>query len=235
MNASVLFAKKMVYLKYNHAKIKMKMKQFPKHTQHFLLTNDKVIRAALKKDLEKSCGRKKDTKIIEELGITHGDARVDIAVVNGVIHGYELKSDKDTLKRLPGQIEIYNTVLDMVTLVVGKNHLHEAIKIVPDWWGITVAKIVDENSAVSLYKIREPELNPHQKSEAVAALLWREEALKILENIGQAHGMQSKTRKVIYEKLAEVLDKKILNKLVREQLRARINWRSDLQYMPSGD
>ena len=210
------------------------MKLVPKHSQHFLLTNDKIIRAALKEKLEESYLGIKNTKIIEELGITHGEARIDIAVVNGVIHGYELKSDRDTLKRLPGQIEIYNTVLDKVTLVVGMNHLHEAMKIVPDWWGITIAKIVDSDGAVSFFNIREPEENKNQNSAAVAALLWREEALKILENIGQAKGMQSKNRKAIYEKLADVLEKKSLNKIVREQLRARVNWRSDLQCMPNG-
>ncbi|MFA6183590.1 MAG: sce7726 family protein [Parcubacteria group bacterium] len=212
----------------------MKKKSLITHSQHFVLTNDKIIRTALKEKLEESYFGIKNTKIIEELGITHGEARIDIAVVNGVIHGYELKSDRDTLKRLPGQIEIYNTVLDKVTLVVGMNHLHEAMKIVPDWWGITIAKIVNSDSVVSFFNIREPEENKNQNSAAVAALLWREEALKILENIGQAKGMQSKSRKAIYEKLADVLEKKSLNKIVREQLRTRVNWRSDLQCIPSG-
>lgn len=226
----------MVQLKYkSQEKTKIKMKLVPKHSQHFLLTNDRMIRTALKEKLEESYGSLKNTKIIEELGLTHGEARIDIAVVNGVIHGYELKSDKDTLKRLPGQIEVYNTVLDRVTLVVGKNHLHEAIKIVPDWWGITIAKIVDSNNAVSFCKIREAEQNKNQNSAAVAALLWREEALEILEKIGQDKGMRSKNRKAIYERLAEVLDKKTLKEIVREQLRSRLNWRAELQCMPSGD
>jgi hypothetical protein len=220
--------------KRNKSKTNMKKKSLITHSQHFVLTNDKIIRTALKEKLEESYFGIKNTKIIEELGITHGEARIDIAVVNGVIHGYELKSDRDTLKRLPGQIEIYNTVLDKVTLVVGMNHLHEAMKIVPDWWGITIAKIVNSDSVVSFFNIREPEENKNQNSAAVAALLWREEALKILENIGQAKGMQSKSRKAIYEKLADVLEKKSLNKIVREQLRTRVNWRSDLQCIPSG-
>lgn len=213
----------------------MKTRLMTLHKQHFVLTNDGMIRTALRESLEKSCGKNSKTKIIEELGITHGAARVDIAVVNGVIHGYELKSDKDTLSRLPGQIEIYNSVLDQVTLVVGKKHLHEAIKIVPEWWGITVAKIVDPNDLVSFYKIREPEQNPNQNSVAVAALLWRDEALGILEEIGQAKGVRSKNKLAIYERLAQVFDKETLCATVRDHLRARVNWRSGLQYMPNGD
>lgn len=205
------------------------------HKQHFILTNDRMIRAALRENLEKSCEGNFKTKIIEELGITHGAARVDIAVVNGVIHGYELKSDRDTLNRLPNQIEIYNSVLDQVTLVVGKTHLHEAFKIVPEWWGITIAKIVDSSGLVSFCKIREPEQNPNQDSTAIAALLWRAEALSILEEIGHAKGVRSKNRKAIYERLVEVFDKEALCATVREHLRARVNWRSDLQCMPNGD
>jgi hypothetical protein len=38
----------------------------------------------------------------------------------------------------------------------------------------------------------------------------------------------------IYERLAEVLDKKTLMTEVREHLCARLNWRSDLQCMLNG-
>jgi len=213
----------------------MQAKPLSKHNQHFILTTDRLIRAALRADLEALCEGDANTKIIEELGITHGAARVDIAVVNGIIHGYELKSDVDTLNRLPGQIKVYNSVLDQVTLVVGKSHLHEAIKIVPEWWGITIAKAVDSNDkAISFYKIRKPEQNPEQDSVAMAALLWRSEALSILEGIGQAKGVRSKPRKDVYERLAKVLTKQELGEAVREQLRVRINWRSDLRCIPNG-
>lgn len=204
------------------------------NTPNFIFTNDKVIRVALRRNLENELKGSTDFRVIEELGITHGAARVDMAVVNGVIHGYELKSDLDSLNRLPDQMRIYNSVLDQVTLVVGKNHLHEAIKIVPEWWGITIAKIVKPNGTVSFYQIREAERNPNQDRIAFASLLWRDEALNILEERGQAQGVRSKTRKVIYERLTEVLDHKTLGAKVRERLCARVNWRSDLQYTPSG-
>jgi len=213
----------------------MKFQNLAINKQHFVLTNDKIIRDALKKDLEDICKGNSKMKVIEELGITHGEARIDIAVVNGSIHGYELKSDMDTLKRLPNQIKIYNSVLDQVTLVVGKNHLYEAIKIIPEWWGITIAKITDCGGTVMFNKIREPEQNPDQNSVAVAALLWRNEALEILEKIDKAKGVRSKNREILYERLADTLDKESLNETVRDYLRARTNWRSDLPCMPSGD
>lgn len=203
--------------------------------QHLVLTNDRMIRTALKEDLEKYCKGYPNAKIIEELGITHGAARVDIAVVNGTIHGYELKSDMDTLDRLPDQMEIYNSVLDQVTLVVGKSHIYEAIKIIPDWWGITMARIVNSDGSVSFYRIREAEKNPNQESVGIASFLWKEEALNILEERGEVKGMRSKTRNVIYRRLAEVLDRQALRKKVVQRLCARVNWRVDIPYMLSDD
>ena len=209
--------------------------KFSPSQRHFVLTNDRMIRSELKKQLEEIYKKESDTKIIEELGIIHGEARIDIAVVNGVIHGYELKGDLDTLTRLPNQIKIYNSVLDKVTLVVGKNHLHEAIKIVPEWWGITVAKLAIGDKNISFYNIREAEQNPMPDSVSVAALLWRNEALKILEDINKTTGVRSKTRKVIYQRLTDALDSQTLGQRVRECLRTRVNWRSGLQYTRGGD
>jgi len=202
------------------------------NNSNFIFTNDRLIRTALNENLLRDYP---NAKIIEELGITHGAARIDIAVISGSIHGFELKSDIDTLDRLPEQIKIYNSVLDKVTLVVGKNHLFKAFNIVPEWWGVTIAKIVHSTESVTFCKIREAEENPQRDYVAVAELLWRKEALNILEKIGQAEGVRSKTRKTIYERLVEVLDGQTLSEIVRTHLCTRINWRSDLQYMPCGD
>src|SRR3989339_76483 len=141
-------------------------------------TNDMMIRTVLKEVLALRHSKDKKVRIIEELGVHHGNARVDIAVVNGIMHGYEIKSDLDTLLRLPEQIEVYNSVFDKMTLVVGKSHLYEAIKMIPDWWGVVVAK-VDKNGAVTFNTIREEETNEEQNKLSIVRLLWKEEALRI--------------------------------------------------------
>lgn len=191
--------------------------------QHFVLTNDCSIRVALLHQLEQSCAGEVNTRVIEELGITHGIARVDIAVVNGIIHGYELKSDVDTLERLPNQIKVYNSVLDRVTLVVGKKHLHDAFKIVPDWWGVSVAKFSAPGDIEFLH-IRDAKQNPAQDPFSIACLLWRDEALSILEEMECAHGVRSKNRKEIYERLCEKLSIEDLKNRVRKTLLAREGW-----------
>ncbi len=194
--------------------------------KNIIPTNDLIIRSALKKDLLNHHSQDEKVRIIEELGIQHGTARVDIAVINGIMHGYEIKSDKDTLQRLPVQIDSFNSVFDKMTLVVGKNHLYQAINIVPEWWGIIVAKIND-NGSVIFNTIREEEFNMNQNSISVARLLWRDEALKILERNKEADGFYSKPRDLIYKKLAGVLDKKTLIEEVRETIFLRTDWRPD--------
>ncbi|WP_300554835.1 sce7726 family protein, partial [Desulfovibrio sp.] len=83
---------------------------------------DQEIRAALHETELKKFYENGDL-ILDELGVCSGASRVDVAVINGALHGYEIKSDQDTLDRLPQQILSYSRVLDRVTLVACDNHL----------------------------------------------------------------------------------------------------------------
>ena len=194
-------------------------------------TNDKLIRSALRNILNKDLGKCRSesdqpVEIFEEFSVRHGTARIDIAVINGIMHGYEIKSDSDTLKRLPEQVNEFNSVFDKLTLVVGKRYLYDAINIIPDWWGIIIAKI-GGNSKVFFQTIREAEVNQNQISVSIARLLWKEEALQILEEKNRANGVRSKSCEFIYERLADVLDANTLKEKVQNVLLvSRKDWRS---------
>jgi len=189
-------------------------------------TNDQMIRSALLQILNDKHQKDKKVRIIEELGVHHGNGRVDIAVVNGVMHGYEIKSDLDTLQRLQEQIEIYNSVFDKMTIVVGKTHLFDVVRIIPEWWGIILAKL-DSDDKIAFFSIRKEGLNKNQDQVSVAKLLWREEAIKILNEMNEANGFYSKPREIIYNKLAKTLDKKTLSQKVREAIFYRLDWRPE--------
>src|SRR3990172_9569406 len=92
---------------------------------------DSDIRPALKALLSGRHSKERGTFILDELGICRGQVRVDIAVVNGIVHGYEIKSDRDSLRRLGAQVDLYGKVLNRATLVVGQRHLKEALDVVP--------------------------------------------------------------------------------------------------------
>lgn len=199
-----------------------------------MTTNDKIIRVALRTVLqaelkEYKLEKKLPAEIFEELGVSHGTARIDLAVINGVMHGYEIKSDRDTLDRLPEQMKEYNDVFDKMTLVVGKKHLYHAINIIPEWWGVTLAKN-DTDGVVVFQEIRACRSNQQQMGVSIARLLWRREALQILEEKNTAKGFRSKTRSVIYDKLSEVVETEALKGYVRNVLLiSRKDWRSDVR------
>jgi len=101
---------------------------------------DSDLRHAVKHGLLSSFRSDPNTLIVDELGLCHGAGRVDIAVINGELHCYELKSDHDTLRRLPGQVAVYNSVLDRVTLVVAACHWPQAFSLIPEWWEVVLAE-----------------------------------------------------------------------------------------------
>ena len=181
-------------------------------------TNDKIIRKTLIKLIENQYNGYADEKIIvEEFPVCNGAAIIDVAAINGVMHGFEIKSDVDSLERLPRQIEFYNSVFDEVTLIVGATHLYHAFYMIPDWWGITMAKM-DDGGEVTFDKIRESEQNTKLEAESVASLLWKDEALSILDDIGISYGYKSKNKKQIYERLIDELDIQVLSEKVRSSL-----------------
>src|ERR1700685_1087145 len=100
---------------------------------------DTDVRRALLHRLEVQDSGDNATRIVGEMGVGAGSVRIDIAVINGELSGFELKSDRDTLDRLPLQAELYSKVFDRVTLVCGERHAAKATQLVPAWGGITVA------------------------------------------------------------------------------------------------
>lgn len=166
-----------------------------------------------------------DTLVVDELGLC-GEVRVDVAVVNGSLTGFELKSARDNLRRLPKQVLVYSQVLDYAELVVADNHVKASRELLPKWWGISVAT-ADISGAVTINRTREARRNPTVDPHALSQLLWRDEALDILTNRGADRGVRSKPRRVVWARLAETLELEELRDTVRACLKARTSWRAD--------
>lgn len=185
------------------------------------------IRRALRQEMANVHSTEPDTLIVEELGLCQGAARVDLAVVNGTVHGYEIKSEQDTLVRLPGQIDVYGRTLEFVTIVTSSAHVGKIRQMVPRWWGIWSA-VPDENG-LQLKKSRKSQRNPNVDPFAVAQLLWRDEALEALTERGLIAGMRSKPREELWRKLASDVPLDELSNVVRECLKRRgVEWRVPL-------
>lgn len=188
---------------------------------------DKDVRQAVKSKVLKDHLNDPSTLVIEELGLDYGRNRVDIAVINGEIHGYELKSDSDTLKRLPKQAACYSSLMDKVTLVVGEKHAHEAILLVPDWWGIKIATM-GKKGGVNLQTERHNKKNRNIDPIELLKLVWKEEVLELLSTRIEVDWRIKKLRKeAIYQLVTDSFSIDEIRDGTRSILKSRTNWRVD--------
>ena len=187
--------------------------------------NDAQIRAATKQFLYVQHRNDRDTVIFDELAVRHGSSRIDLAVVNGELHGFELKSNQDSLIRLPEQADAFGRVFDRVTLVLEERHVRRAVNLVPDWWGIRVAS--QDSCGVRFCDLKHAMRNPSLDPAAIVAFLWREEALDFLQELGVADKVRAKRRAEIYAQIVREVNVDVLCDRVRTCLRRRLNWRSD--------
>ena len=165
-----------------------------------------------------------DTLVIDELGLNHGKCRADIAVVNGHLVGYEIKSDNDSLRRLGLQVESYNAVFDRAFIVVGDRHIDSIQDRIPEWWGV-IASSRGPRGAINFSMIRKAQVNRSIDPVSVARLLWRDEAVEILHQRKLPPRELRQPRIVLYKHLAELLNTYELRKAVRGYLQKRRNWR----------
>lgn len=186
---------------------------------------DRDIRSALHTQLWAEHHDDETTLILDELGLCQGAVRADVAVINGSLAGFEIKSDHDTLARLPNQVEVYGRVFDYLTLIVGVKHAASIRKAVPAFWGIVVA--TEDDGVLHLRSRRSAKRNRNVDPLAVVRLLWRDEALALLAQYDLNRGLQSKPRRRLWDALVDRLPPDELAGAVRETLRARAGWRSD--------
>lgn len=164
------------------------------------------------------------TKLIYEMDICFGSSRVDIAIVNGKMHGYEIKSERDTLERLPYQIEAYGKIFDTVSIVVASDHLAKVDKLIPEFWGVYSVEKGKEKA--QLVRKRQAKLNPTVDIFSVSQLLWKEELIELLMLNGISKGVKSKTRRDLGIIAAQKIDLKVIKDFVRKAIKSRVDWKA---------
>ena len=163
------------------------------------------------------------SRIVDELVLLRGAVRVDVAVINDHLLGYEIKSSADNLLRLPAQQAGYQRVFDKMTLVCDGKHVAQAVKIVPACWGLIV--VGEKDGKPYANEIWPAIQNRALDALALAQLLWREEAIELMEYFGLDRGFRDKPRKVIWSTLANRLTIDELKAFVCWKLRIRKDWR----------
>jgi len=144
-----------------------------------VLLRDSDIRRVLVAKLRRDDA---EAAIFQELPLLRGEGRADVVSVNGVIAGYEIKSDRDSLARLASQTGQYASVCEYMTVVVTWRHLERARAMLPARWGICIADLDGTN--VVLEAVRKPRRNGRPDKEALIKMLWRNECGRVLKRAG---------------------------------------------------
>ena len=188
--------------------------------------NEDSLRVCLRQDLATKHRDEPDTVLIDELGICQGSARVDLAVVNGQLHAYEIKSARDTLRRLAVQAPLYSKVFERVTLVCAERHVARALGAVPSWW--EVLRIIPGRQRPRFERVRRGRQNPRRDVRAVVELLWLEEAVSVLARHDVLRGLRGKPRATLWDKICAVLATEEIDEVVRAHLKATAKKRGRL-------
>lgn len=184
-----------------------------------MMLNDKDVRKLLLSELQKKYQNDPNTKIINELGIDFGASRIDIAVVNGILHGYEIKSDLDTLERLPRQMKYYNKLFQRMTIVSSRKYYNEVRELVPQWWGI---KIVSADGSRLIDK-RKGRLKSSQNKELLLKLLWKKDLEKFIDYTNYPKSYKKYRKNKLINLFKEEVSIEIIRPFVYSVLKERNN------------
>lgn len=167
--------------------------------------------------------RSRRTTYRREWSIASGATRVDLAAINGHLIGCEVKSARDSFRRLPSQIAAYSAVFDVALLVVESDSaVARSNDFVPPWWGIWQA--MGSPKGAKLLEVRSPGVNPAPDPLALVQLVWRDEAYSILRRHRLETGMSRATRWKIWNALASQLPLHVVQREVRNTIKARQDW-----------
>lgn len=187
-------------------------------------STDIEIREALHRNALRAFHRCNDTLVVDELGLSHAKVRVDVAVINGSVHGFEIKSAADTLTRLPQQLALYEECLEKLTIVCAEKHLPGVRKIAPRWCGITLA--IGTRNGITFRTVREAKRNPNVRAYRLAHLLWRPEVVAILSQTTASPEVLRAPRKTLYKSLAAHFSVAEITAFIKQAMVSRQDWRS---------
>jgi hypothetical protein len=189
---------------------------------------DQTIRQLLRRTELSKYINDPHSKVVEELELPVAGARVDIAVINGCMHGFEIKSAVDTLKRLPSQLDAYSKVFDFLSIITEAKHYKKVLSFLPSWVGLYVCEEI--NGQESIKEIQAPQRNTAKNGFFLAKLLWRDEIMSILGELSIPH--KKKDRNWIQcETLANNVNIEVLSELVRQKLKSRpTEWKTKEGY-----
>lgn len=158
---------------------------------------------------------------VSELFIDAFARRADLVMANGKLSAFEIKSDRDTLDRLDGQLETYLKLFEQVTVVCAERHQAGVESRAPDGVGVWVLAVDG-----SLKVLRKAKTHKQESHESWLSFLPVDELRVLLA----AHGLKrTGTRDVLVTRASDIAIKNVRQYVLdffksrREQRIAKIN------------
>ncbi len=183
--------------------------------------DDHVVREAFLRRWAKDPRARGDSLLIEELSLGAGSPRIDIAVLGTRLIGFEIKSDKDTLYRLPDQMKAYSQVFDKVTLLVSYKHAFEALKLIPEWWGVKLVRL-GTRGGVYFDDARFARWNPNDNTRGMLGLLWRREVLELIDEFPQHAIPRTGRRSDLCDQILSAVDSRQIHERALHKIKFRL-------------
>lgn len=151
-------------------------------------------------------GMLSDATIINEMVVANWSRRADLAIANGSLQAFEIKSDFDSLKRLDGQLKIFKSSFEKVTIVCAPKFTCEVSKRVSS--DVGVVEFQSNNGSVRFKVIQKGRICSRLNKVAYLDFLLKTE----LKDLLNQHGITFSNE--LHRDCLEVLASKIsLNKI----------------------
>jgi hypothetical protein len=122
--------------------------------------------------------------------------RADFAVFGTETWLVEIKSARDSLRRLPRQAAAFGRIADRCVLVAASRHVAHAVAVLPDWWGLME---VCDAPTLALAWYRTAGENPERDRRAQLLMLRRREAAAAVAAIGGHSGAERRRMSLLAE------------------------------------
>ena len=180
-----------------------------------LPVSESIVRAALRLHVMSSVAGAEGT--LDELWVPRSNERADIAVIGRWMDGFEIKTERDTLRRLPRQIVAYGRLFDRCTAVLDERHRPQGRD---DPAGVVGDHHRRRQRRRDVHHRAQGELQPGVDPEILVRLLWRNEAFDALVAIGRTPDVRT-TRSRLWADLLRFASLTQLRAVVRDALLSR--------------
>ena len=97
----------------------------------------------------------------------------------------------------------------------------------PEHWGIQT--VIKEKGRLKFEVVRNASINPETEPSFLVQMLWRDEALSLLESFNIVEGYRSKPKRLIWNKIAESIPEAEIKKFILGRIKMRNEWIADRQ------